>query len=98
VEDGSGQSRHGWIHLDKICKKWVSVAVALPLMVSVASDCTRGDSLSPMLDFICRYLMMKLNGLDRAVPRICFSEVRSVLLYGKIIYITSSCRVSYSDL
>jgi len=27
VEDGAGQSGHGEIHLEKICKKWVSVAL-----------------------------------------------------------------------
>ena len=30
VEDGTGQSGHGRIHVvEKICKKWVSVAVTL---------------------------------------------------------------------
>jgi len=27
VEDGAGQSGQGRIHVEKICKKWVSVAV-----------------------------------------------------------------------
>jgi len=38
IEDGAGQSGHGRIHVEKICKKWVSVAVTLVKPGSIASD------------------------------------------------------------
>jgi len=35
VEDGAGQSGHGRIHLEKMCRKWASVAVALMMKLGV---------------------------------------------------------------
>jgi len=35
VEDGAGQSGHGGIHLQRICERWVSVAVALMMRLEV---------------------------------------------------------------
>ena len=51
VEDGAGQSGHGGIHLQRICERWVSVAVALVMRLEVLPVTVHGvpdgDNWSP---------------------------------------------------
>jgi len=47
VEDGAGQSGHGRIHVDKICKIWVSVAVTLMKPEALPVIVLNGDNSSP---------------------------------------------------
>jgi len=47
-EDGAGQSGHGAIHLQRICERWVSVAVAFMMRLEVLPVIVPdGDNSSP---------------------------------------------------
>jgi len=47
AEDGAGQRGHGRIHVEKICKKWVSVAVTLMKPRALPVIVLNGDNSSP---------------------------------------------------
>jgi len=48
VENRAGQSGHGRIHLQRICERWVSVAVALMMKLEVLPvTVPDGDNSSP---------------------------------------------------
>ena len=47
VEDGAGRSGHGRIHVEKICKKWVSVAVTLMKPGALPAIVLNRDNSSP---------------------------------------------------
>ena len=47
MADGEGPSGHGRIHVEKICKKWVSVAVTLMKPGVLPVIMLNGDNSSP---------------------------------------------------